>query len=123
MINIPRFETPKIETPKFKFKDPDSITKEILLFLQKASDIANKQFNTSKNLILTTIVIMILQIGYAVWTNYESNSKQSNLSKIIEMQSKQSETISQMSLSLLDLQNQVRILEKQNVKLSKKGSD
>ena len=57
---------------------------------------------------------MILQIGYAIWTNSESNTKQNSLTKIIDTQSKQSEVISRMSLNLLDLQNQVRTLEQEN---------
>ena len=61
---------------------------------------------------------MILQIGYAIWTNSQSNSIQNNLTKLIDIQSQQSEVISRMSLNLLDLQNQVQILEKENNKLS-----
>lgn len=65
---------------------------------------------------------MILQIGYAVWSNYETNSTQNNLKKIIDTQSQQSEGISRMSLSLLDLQNQVRTLEQENERLNQKLS-
>ena len=62
---------------------------------------------------------MILQIGQTIWVNIETSSKQKSLNSIIEIQSKQSETISRMSLSLLDLQNQVLTLEKENKLLSK----
>ena len=65
---------------------------------------------------------MFLQIGYAVWSNYETNSTQNNLKKIIDTQSQQSEGISRMSLSLLDLQNQVRTLEQENERLNQKLS-
>jgi len=61
---------------------------------------------------------MILQIGYAVWTNFESNSIQNNLTKIIDTQSQQSEVISRMSLNLLDLENQVQTLEQENARLN-----
>lgn len=95
--------------------------KEVLGFLEAQSSIAERQFKTSRNLIIATILIMILQIGYAVWTNSGSNSRQSNLTKIIETQSKQSESISNMSLNLLDLQNQVRILEQENARLNQQN--
>lgn len=120
------FSNFKLPEPNFDFiniKDPDEVTNKILCFLQSQSSIAEKQFKISKNLIIVTIFIMILQIGYAIWINYESNYKQNNLSKIIEMQSKQSEVISHMSLSLLDLQNQVQILEKENKVLSEKKNN
>jgi hypothetical protein len=103
-------------------RDPDETTKKILSFLSEQSQIANRNFKTSRNLILVTIIIMFLQIGYAVWSNYETNSTQNNLKKIIDTQSQQSEGISRMSLSLLDLQNQVRTLEQENERLNQKLS-
>ncbi len=117
-INYPETGMSNIEN--FDFRDPDKVTTQILGFLTEQSETAEKQFTTSRNLILATIVIMILQIGYAVWTNSESNSKQNNLTTIIELQSKQSETISRMSLNLLDLQNQVQTLEQENELLIQK---
>lgn len=116
MLNIPKIEPIQIN-PEFlvDLRDPDKATNNILTFLQHQSVSAEKQFKTSRNLILATIIIMILQIGYAVWTNYESNSKQNNLTKIIDTQSQQSEVISRMSLSLLDLQNQLQALRLERV--------
>ena len=110
----------KVEAPKLEFRDPDLVSKEILGFLTSQSETAEKQFKTSRNLIIATIFIMILQIGYAIWTNSESNSRRNNLTKIIDTQSKQSETISRMSLNLLDLQSQVRTLEQENARLNQK---
>ena len=123
-VNIPKYEMPK---PNLDFiledmRDPDETTKKILSFLSEQSQIANRNFKTSKKLILVTIIIMFLQIGYAVWSNYETNSTQNNLKKIIDTQSQQSEGISRMSLSLLDLQNQVRTLEQENERLNQKLS-
>lgn len=93
---------------------------DVLVFLRAQSDTANKQFRTSRNLICSTIVIMILQIVIAGFSIGLSNSEQTNLTKIIETQSVQSETISQMSLHLLDLQAQVQTLEKEKQELLKK---
>ena len=121
IFKVSRFEPPKINPKVFEnLRDPDEVTKEILSFLKKQSDNAEEQFKTSKNLVIITILIMIFQIGYAVWFNKKSNHKQNNLTKIIETQLKQSETISQMSLNLLDLQNQVSNLEKEKIELLKK---
>ncbi|RCS28224.1 hypothetical protein DUT90_01185 [Polaribacter sp. WD7] len=116
--SIPEFKGSNIGN--LEFRNPDKFTKRILKFLTSQSETAERQFKTSRNLIIATIVIMILQIGYAVWTNFESNSKQNNLIKIIDTQSKQSETISHMSLNLFDLQNQVRTLEQENAQLNQK---
>ena len=128
--NIPSF---KGSNPKFNVMDGKlgalkelndqqvNAVNEVLRFLTDQSNIAERQFKTSRNLILATILIMIFQIGYAVWTNSESNSIQSNLTKIVDTQSKQSESVSRMSLNLLDLQNQVRILEQENVRLNQQN--
>lgn len=115
LFNIPKFEVPQINPEIYKdLRDPDEVTNNILTFLQKQSKSAERQFKTSRNLIIATIVIMIFQIGYAVWTNSESNIRQNNLVKIIEMQSQQSETISRMSLNLLNLEKQVQVLKQEN---------
>jgi hypothetical protein len=118
LLNLPKFETPQINPEiVMDLRDPDKSTNNILNFLKEQSKSAERQFKTSRNLILATIVIMILQIGYAVWTNHESNSKQNSLTKIIDTQSMQSEVISHMSLSLLDLRIQVQTLGLENVQL------
>ena len=117
--NILNFK-PKANNVDLEYLDPHEVTTKILSFLSNQSLISEKQFKTSKYLIISTIIIMIFQIGYAIWFNNKSNHKQSSLTKIIEIQSKQSETISRMSLNLLDLQNQVSILEKEKIKLLKK---
>lgn len=104
----------------FEFRNPDKITKKILKFLTSQSETAERQFRTSRNLIIATIFIMLFQIGYAIWSNSETNSIQNNLTKIIDTQSQQSEVISRMSLNLLDLQNQVRTLERENARLNQK---
>ncbi|WP_170062766.1 hypothetical protein [Polaribacter filamentus] len=110
---------PKINPEIFMdLRDPDEVTREILGFLTTQGETAEKQFKTSRNLIIATIFIMIFQIGCAIWINYESNTKQNNLTTIIELQSKQSETISRMSLSLFDLETQVRTLEQENARLN-----
>ncbi|TVZ15607.1 hypothetical protein [Maribacter sp. MAR_2009_72] len=128
--NIPSF---KGVEPKFNVMDGKlealkelndqqvSAVNEVLSFLTDQSNIAERQFKTSRNLILATILIMIFQIGYAVWTNSESNSIQSSLTKIVDTQSKQSESVSRMSLNLLDLQNQVQILEQENARLNQQN--
>jgi len=118
MINFKHLNWTPPEIPEFDLRDPDEVTSKILVFLTQQSNNAKKQFIVSRNLIIATIVIMILQIVYGVWTNYESNSKQNSLIQIIDTQSQQSEVISRMSLNLLDLQNQVRILEEENAKLN-----
>ncbi|MCK0137433.1 hypothetical protein [Arenibacter sp. S6351L] len=129
-FNIPKFDISKFDWPNMR--PPELISMEelnekqitavndVLDFLKEQSNIANRQFKTSRNLIWATIFIMILQIGYSYWSSRETNSKQSNLTKIIETQSVQSETISQMSLRLLDLQAQVQTLEKEKQELLKK---
>ncbi|MAO07767.1 MAG: hypothetical protein CL596_03550 [Alteromonas sp.] len=119
IFNIPKFDPPQINPEIFMdLRDPDEVTNNILTFLKEQSKNAERQFKTSRNLIIATIIIMILQIGYAVWTNSESNSRQNNLTKIIDTQSQQSEVISRMSLNLLDLENQVRTLEQENARLN-----
>jgi hypothetical protein len=119
IFNISKFEPPKINPGIFMdLRDPDEATNNILAFLQEQSNIAKRQFKTSRNLILATIIIMILQIGYAAWSNFESNSIQNNLTKIIDTQSQQFEAISRMSLNLLHLENQVQTLEQENERLN-----
>lgn len=119
IFNIPKFEPPQINPEIFRdLRDPDEATNNILAFLQEQSRTAERQFKTSRNLILATIIIMILQIGYAIWTSSESNSIQNNLTKIIDTQSQQSESISRMSLNIIALENQVRTLEQENARLN-----
>lgn len=123
MFNIPKHNITPINYEAFSnLKDPDEVTRQILEFLTEQSENAERQFKTSRNLIIATIFIMILQIGYAVWTNSESNSIQNNLIKVIDTQSQQSEVISRMSLNLLDLENQVQTLEQENARLSQENS-
>ena len=118
MFKIPKFEFPQINPNlTLDLRDPDKATNDILAFLQTQSQIANRQFKTSRNLILATIFIMILQIAYAVWTNIEANSIQNSITKIIDTQSQQSEVISRMTLNLLGLENQVRTLEQESARL------
>ncbi len=120
MFNIPKFDPPKINPELFMdLRDPDEVTNNILDFLKTQSTNAEKQFKTSRNLIIITIVIMILQIVIAGVSIALSSTEQNNLTKIIEMQSQQSETISSMSLNLIDLENQVRTLEQENARLNK----
>ncbi len=119
MFNIPKFELPQINPEIFKdLRDPDEVTNNILSFLKEQGKMADRQFKTSRNLILATILIMIVQIGLAFWSNSELNSKQRSLNQLIETQSQQSETVSEMALSLVDLQNQVQLLEKENKELN-----
>ena len=95
-------------------KDESITLKKILLIIDQQSETSKNQYKTSKNLVIVTIIIMIVQIGYSVWTNSESKNRQSSLTKIIETQSTQSELISRMSLNLLYLENQVNELKKKN---------
>ncbi|KAF9657665.1 MULTISPECIES: hypothetical protein [Tenacibaculum] len=103
-------------------RDPDEVTNNILTFLREQSKNAERQFKTSRNLIIATIAIMILQIFITGFSISISNSEQNNLTEIIDTQSKQSEVISRMSLSLLDLGNQVRTLKQENARLNQKLS-
>ena len=89
----------------------------VLSFLEAQSHIAERQFKTSRNLILATIVIMIFQIGLAIWTINTTNSDQSKMIKIIDSQTQQSEAISRMSITTLELQEQVQALQKENNRL------
>jgi hypothetical protein len=124
-FNFNPFKLTSMEMPKpniefMNIKDPDEVTNKILTFIQAQSNIAQRQFNVSRNLIVATIIIMMFQIVIAGVGILESNTKQNNLTTVIETQSKQSEIISQMSLNLLDLQSQVHTLEKENGLLLKK---
>ena len=119
MFNIPKFDPPQINSEiLMDLRDPDEVTNNILTFLREQSSNAEKQFKTSRNLIIATIVIMILQIVISGVSIVLSNSEQNNLTKIIDTQSQQSEVISNMSLNLLDLQNQVQALEQENALLN-----
>ena len=121
IFNLPKFESPQINPEIYMdLRDPDKVTNNILDFLKEQSKNAEKQFKTSRNLIIATIIIMTFQIVIAGIDIAQSNSKQNTLIKIIDTQSQQSEIISRMSLSLLDLENQVRNLEQENERLNKK---
>nr|BFF37761.1 hypothetical protein BACT7_26230 [Tenacibaculum mesophilum]BFF41183.1 hypothetical protein BACY1_29880 [Tenacibaculum mesophilum] len=123
MFNIPKFERPHVNPELYmNLRDPDEVTNNILTFLREQSKNAERQFKTSRNLIIATIAIMILQIFIAGFSIAISNSEQNNLTEIIDTQSKQSEVISRMSLSLLDLGNQVRTLKQENARLNQKLS-
>ena len=116
------FKHSEVKIPDFnvlEFNDPHEVTNKILTFLQSQSEIAERQFKTSRNLIIATIIIMSLQIFIAIITTNQSNYRQNNLTTIIETQAQQSEIISRMSLNLLDLQNQVQTLEQENESLLK----
>ena len=120
MFRVPEYEIPQINSDVFSvdIRDPDEVTKQILGFLTTQAENARKQFKTSRNLIIVTIVIMILQIIIAGVSIALSISEQNNLTKLIDMQSQQSEVISRMSLNLLDLQVQVQTLEQENEQLN-----
>ncbi len=123
MFNNPKFERPHVNPELYmNLRDPDEVTNNILTFLREQSKNAERQFKTSRNLIIATIAIMILQIFITGFSISISNSEQNNLTEIIDTQSKQSEVISRMSLSLLDLGNQVRTLKQENARLNQKLS-
>ncbi len=112
MFNIPKFKSPQINHEIFlNLHDLHEVTKQILGFLGEQSKTAERQFKTSRNLIIATIFIMLLQIVIAGIDIIHSNSAQYNVTKVIEIQSQQSEVISRMSMNLLDLENQVLTLE------------
>ena len=116
---LPEFKSPLKKSEKLSKKQLKKQS-DLLEFSIQQGETADIQFKTSRNLIIASLFIMLFQIFYGFWTNSESNTKQNNLTTIIELQSKQSETISRMSLSLLDLQNQVRTLEQENARLNLK---
>lgn len=99
--------------------------KNLLNFLKvttiKQSETAETQEKTSKrqyNLsIFFTIVAIVISLipFFSKETNYNES-----IIKITEKQSKQSETIINMHKNLLDLENQVKILRKQNEQLRHK---
>ena len=99
--------------------------KNLLNFLKvttiKQSETAETQEKTSKrqyNLsIFFTIVAIVISLipFFSKETNYNES-----LIKITEKQSKQSETIINMHKNLLDLENQVKILGKQNEQMKPK---
>jgi|TARA_B110000240_G_C13252428_1_gene348051 hypothetical protein len=91
--------------------------KDTLFFLRAQGKKANKQFKTSKNLVIISLILMLFQIFHSFWVDNKYNERLNNTNKVFEMKLKSFETISQMSLNLLDLHNQVRILEKQNEQL------
>jgi hypothetical protein len=100
-----------------EYIDPHEVTNKIYDFLKYQSDITYKQFKTSRNLIIATIIIMLIQISIASIDIFLSYSEQKDSTKLIETQSLQSEAISRMSLDLLDLQNRVQTLEKEKSEL------
>ena len=119
-------------TSEFKFIDPLKKSKklskkqlkkqsDLLDFSMQQGETADRQFKTSRNLIRFSLFIMIVQIFIAGFDIYQSNLKGSSLTTIVEIQSQQSETISNMSLNLLDLQSQVRNLEQENAQLKLKS--
>jgi len=79
---------------------------------------SDKQYKVSVFLTITAIIISIIPLVKGVF--FKEPNYNESIIQIIETQSKQSETISNISIYLLDLQNQVRTLEKENEQLKEK---
>jgi len=81
------------------------------------SKTSDKQYKVSIFLTIAAIIISLVPIATELLVDKPNYSE--SINRIIDTQSKQSETISEMSTYLLDLQNQVRTLEKENERLKK----
>lgn len=109
-----KLEIPNNDLILKELKDPEEATKNILYFLKSQSAIANRQFKTSRNLIIATILMMFLQIIISAVSINQTKEKNNTQERLTEMQLKQSKVISHMTLDLLDLQNQIKNLEDKN---------
>jgi hypothetical protein len=123
------FDLSKLNTRNFKspLEKSENLSKkqlekqsELLDFLILQNLNSEKQYKVSRNLIIVSIFLVLFQIFYSIYSENKPNKIQNELSRIVETQSKTSEAISNTSLNLLDLQNQVQILEKENAQLNLK---
>lgn len=124
------FTPPVIPDLRHLFKKPDLTPQEILTFLKEnsaeQSDTAIRQFRTSKRLTYLVIGISIISIipivKELIWSN-QNKTLSEYILKIEEVNKQNTKVISELSIRLLDLQNQVQTLEKQNGEISKKKND
>lgn len=129
-INKTDFTAPVIPDLRHLFKKPDLTPQEILTFLKEnsaeQSETAIRQFRTSKRLTYLVIGISIISIipivKELIWSN-QNKTLSEYILKIEEVNKQNTKVISELSIRLLDLQNQVQILEKQNGEISKKKTD
>ncbi|AUC84769.1 hypothetical protein CW731_05435 [Polaribacter sp. ALD11] len=143
--DLQQFDVPKIKVPNNDFSNltdkilsPENLAKEqiekqneILKFLKavtiKQSKTAETQERTSKKQFYANLFLAIATLIIGIFALKPVFSDQSNIEyKVLYEQTLklekekliQERTISELSNDLLDLQNQVRILEKQNELLS-----
>ena len=116
----------KIDIPKFDLLKPDEKLqveiRDLINTQLKTAELQSKtsdiQYKVSLFLTITAIIISLIPLIKDLF--FEKTNYNESITRIIEMQSKQSETISNMSTYLLDLQNQVQTLEKENARLNLK---
>lgn len=124
------FTSPAMPDLRNLLKKPDLTPQEILTFLKddsiKQSETATRQFNTTKWLTYLIIGISIISITPTLIELFSPNQNKilsEHILKIEEENRQNSKVISELSIRLLDLQNQVQTLEKQNGEISKKKND
>ena len=132
-IKIPNFSNKEYINPLKDSPNIDLIKNpafDILEFLQaytlEQSKTANKQFKTTKYLTYFIIAISIISIIPTLKELFYTNQNTILFERILELEEYKLQNtgiISDMSIHLLDLENQVKTLEKQNVMLSKKKID
>jgi uncharacterized membrane protein (DUF106 family) len=105
--------------PKTKLQvDIRNLIHEQLKTAELQSKTSDKQYKFSVFLTITAIIISFIPLIKEVV--FEKSNYTESIIRIIDTQSQQSETISNMSIYLLDLRNQVQALEKENELLIKK---
>lgn len=124
------FTSPVMPDLRHLLKKPDLTPKEILTFLKEnsaeQSETAIRQFKTSKRLTYLVIFISAISIIPIVKELFLPNQNKilsEHILKIEEEDKQNLKVISELSIRLLDLQNQVQTLEKQNGEISKKKND
>jgi hypothetical protein len=98
--------------------DIRNLIHEQLKTAELQSKTSDKQYKFSVFLTITAIIISFIPLVKELM--FEKANYTESIIRIIDTQSQQSETISNMSIYLLNLQNQVRTLEKENKQLIKK---
>lgn len=129
-INNAVFAKPTMPDLRNLLKKPDLTPQEILTFLKensaKQSETAIQQFKTIKllSILSLTFVVISTLLGFKdIIFPTKNNNTTEQITRIIETQSLNTKVLSELSIRLLDLQNQVQTLEKQNREISKKKND
>ena len=118
--------TPETTIGIKQIKQQQEIIKTMKEISNEQSLISQKQSKTTNGLMLVSLLLTAITIIFMVKDFINKNNNKVLIEKTIQLIDKESENtkiISRLSKNLLDLQNQVQILEKQNVKLPKKVSD